>query len=157
MKANKSAFTMIELIFVIVILGILASVAIPKMQSVKDDATLANANENYCLNLKPFFLKEVAIKGSLVGMDITRYSDIVDGDTWKMAQSGGDKTSLKSTDVNSVDASSLKATFANSKNSVYVYLVDGNDSIPVGCYVSNSSTSSKSADDARALNGTNNL
>jgi len=35
---NKSAFTMIELIFVIVIIGILASVAIPKFLGVKDNA-----------------------------------------------------------------------------------------------------------------------
>ena len=34
----KKAFTMIELIFVIVILGILASVAIPKLAATRDDA-----------------------------------------------------------------------------------------------------------------------
>ena len=34
----KSAFTMIELIFVIVILGILASVAMPKLNATRDDA-----------------------------------------------------------------------------------------------------------------------
>ena len=38
---KRTAFTMIELIFVIVILGILASVAIPKLASVQDDATIA--------------------------------------------------------------------------------------------------------------------
>ena len=36
----KKAFTMIELVFVIVILGILASVAIPKLGSTKDNADL---------------------------------------------------------------------------------------------------------------------
>ncbi|WP_458699522.1 type II secretion system protein [Sulfurospirillum sp. 1307] len=35
---NKSAFTMVELIFVIVIIGILASVAIPKLTGVSDGA-----------------------------------------------------------------------------------------------------------------------
>ena len=35
---NKSAFTMVELIFVIVIIGILASIAIPKFSSIKDGA-----------------------------------------------------------------------------------------------------------------------
>jgi len=37
----KSAFTMIELIFVIVVLGILAAVAIPKFAATRDDATTA--------------------------------------------------------------------------------------------------------------------
>ena len=35
---NKKAFTMIELIFVIVILGILAAVAIPKLTATRNDA-----------------------------------------------------------------------------------------------------------------------
>jgi general secretion pathway protein G len=36
---QRSGFTMIELIFVIVILGILASVAIPRLAATRDDAT----------------------------------------------------------------------------------------------------------------------
>ena len=38
----KKAFTMIELIFVIVILGILASVALPKLAATRDDALIAS-------------------------------------------------------------------------------------------------------------------
>jgi len=38
---KKSAFTMIELVFVIVILGILASVAIPKLTATRTDAEIA--------------------------------------------------------------------------------------------------------------------
>jgi len=40
---KRSGFTMIELVFVIVILGILASVAIPKLAATRDDAKVAKA------------------------------------------------------------------------------------------------------------------
>ena len=40
----RKGFTMIELIFVIVIIGILATVAIPKLAANKDDATAATCN-----------------------------------------------------------------------------------------------------------------
>ena len=42
----KSAFTMIELIFVIVILGILATVAIPKLVATRDDARVSKIAMN---------------------------------------------------------------------------------------------------------------
>ena len=40
---RRSGFTMIDLIFVIVILGILASVAIPKLAATRDDAKVSKA------------------------------------------------------------------------------------------------------------------
>jgi len=43
MKNFKTAFTMIELVFVIVILGILSAVAIPKLSAYIEDANLAKA------------------------------------------------------------------------------------------------------------------
>ena len=41
MQKSKNAFTMIELIFVIIILGILAAVAMPKLAGTRDDAEVS--------------------------------------------------------------------------------------------------------------------
>lgn len=51
----KKAFSMIELIFVIVILGILASLAIPKLNVTRDDAAIATAASNL-----PILLSDVS-------------------------------------------------------------------------------------------------
>ncbi len=41
MKTRKNAFTMIELVFVIVVLGILAAVAIPRLAATRTDAHIS--------------------------------------------------------------------------------------------------------------------
>ncbi len=46
MKHKKSAFTMIELIFVMVILGVLATVALPRFGGVKNTSDLAKAKSD---------------------------------------------------------------------------------------------------------------
>jgi general secretion pathway protein G len=39
---NRTAFTMVEVVFVILILGILAAVAIPRLSTTRDDARVSN-------------------------------------------------------------------------------------------------------------------
>lgn len=43
---KRSAFTMIELVFVIVILGVLAAVAMPKLAATRDDAVNSSLAQN---------------------------------------------------------------------------------------------------------------
>ena len=70
---------MIELIFVIVILGILGAVVIPKLSGIKDDAQLSNANENICVNLKGNFMAYAARhNGSLEGFNVLKYFGVFD-------------------------------------------------------------------------------
>jgi general secretion pathway protein G len=40
---NQKAFTMIELVFVIVIIGILAGIALPRLATTRDDAFISKA------------------------------------------------------------------------------------------------------------------
>lgn len=61
----KKAFTMIELIFVIVILGILASVAVPKLFVTRDDAIIAKARTD--------------IAAVRTGINLARTNDILKG------------------------------------------------------------------------------
>ncbi len=46
MKNYKNGFTMIELIFVVIILGVLAAVAVPKFTNAKTSAELASAKSD---------------------------------------------------------------------------------------------------------------
>lgn len=52
MYNSRNAFSVIELIFVIVIIGILAAIALPKMSATRDDAKNTNliANVKTCVN-----------------------------------------------------------------------------------------------------------
>ena len=71
----KKGFTMIELIFVIVILGVLASVAIPRLAATRDDAEVAKAATNLTTAVSDITAYYTA-KGKFVSGAQSKFQDI---------------------------------------------------------------------------------
>ncbi|MBZ7975679.1 type II secretion system protein, partial [Campylobacter sp. RM12637] len=90
----KKGFTMIELIFVIVILGILAAVAIPKLNATRDDAELAKAASNFST-----VISDISSYYTAKGSFATKLSDMtnvgLDGGTTAAAAGAGATGELK--------------------------------------------------------------
>jgi len=98
---NKNAFSMIELIFVIVIIGILAAVAIPKLAANRDDAKISKTVSNLKILLydaHSFYLSQggLAWRTSNWG-DVTDTLDALQGTTSTL------NTSVKVYGENNID------------------------------------------------------
>jgi len=72
----KRAFTMIELIFVIVILGVLAAVAIPKLAATRGDAKVARMVQNIMTGASE--IASYAIANGKTEDDLTKMSNSMD-------------------------------------------------------------------------------
>ncbi len=87
MQNQKNAFTMIELVFVIVVLGILAAIAVPKFAATRTDAQISKARADIS-----------AIRSSIVS---ERQVRLIKGDSsWVTGLSSGTTTLFTGPDNN---------------------------------------------------------
>ena len=99
---KRRGFTMIELIFVIVILGILASVAIPKLAATRDDAKVASVLAELS-TLKNDMSAYYTARGTYVAADIK--------DMTNVALYTANNCSTKLTAITTADVTTAPATF----------------------------------------------
>ena len=100
--SSKKAFTMVELVFVIVVIGILAAIAVPKFAATRDDATITKA---------------IATIGSIrSALSAERQKRILRGDFLAI-------TSLNSTDSTNSAFDTFSVDGNNNKNDVLEYAI----------------------------------
>ena len=125
----RKGFTMIELIFVIVILGVLASVAIPRLAATRDDAEVAKAATNLTTavsDLTAYYTAKGHFKTSAGAnaniSDFTKLTNALDKDGKLNVK--GKTTCVKvelppiTTNANASDKVELKLTFTPSADAV---------------------------------------
>lgn len=121
----RKAFTILELVFVIVILGILAAIALPKMSSSKDEAEVSKSlnniktliNDISIYTLKNDHLSSIKTMSNVSGIENIDLSNF-NGTKEVNFRVGDDKKCLKLVFINKVDFIIIISSNEASKNAI---------------------------------------
>ena len=119
----KKAFTMIELIFVIVILGTLAAVAIPKLTATRNDAIIAGLSMSIGVTVSE--IVAYAVSNGDTTIDITKMSNsaasMVNTDKAYKSDASGRKLIIKDIDGDDCIGIEVVTTATNDDLNVSFY------------------------------------